>query len=143
MLNDNLDTLGMNFCHTSYIAGISTTALHTWLKSIKTITMSLTRAFKDSFETILERKCALIDISAQRVFWIWAISNFKALSSGFLFLYSSDSWGHTERQVERPCQIPLKLHPFMPGLVEECLWFWVSTFLPFREVTRKWQILKV
>lgn len=69
-------------------------------EAIKTITRSLTRAFKTSFETILVRKFALIGILAQRVAWTWTISNFKALSSDFSSLDSSDFWGHSQRQVD-------------------------------------------
>ena len=56
MLNDTLDTPGVTLPLTSCTADMSRTAFHTWLRTKKTITRSLTRGFKTSFETILVRK---------------------------------------------------------------------------------------
>lgn len=104
-------------------------------EAIKTITSSLTRAFKTCFETILARKCVLIGILTQRVAWIWTIFNSKALCSNSAFLW----FLRTPPKVGR-CNSSFTntstLCAWTSGrIMLVCFCFRVFTFQPFREIT--------
>lgn len=92
-------------------------------EAIKSITRSLTRAFKSSFETTHRRNFALIGILAHSVAWMWHASSWEALSPGFLPVSSSDWWRyspHSQGEAEWIFQISLILKAFMPEIIENC-----------------------
>lgn len=105
-------------------------------EAINTITRSLTRVFKTSFETTLARKWLLMGILTLRVACIWTISHFKALSSISLFLWFLRTVPQAGRMTSSNFMKTPSVYAWTSGpIMLECFCFGISILWLFREMT--------